>query len=64
VEILRWVCEAVWRKRPEFWPNDWILLHVTAPAKKELSVMQFLSQKSITEVGYPSYSLVLAPNYF
>jgi len=25
-------CEAVLRKRPELWPNDWILHHDNAPA--------------------------------
>jgi hypothetical protein len=32
-------------KRPELWPNDWILRHDNAPAHKALSVKQFLAQK-------------------
>jgi hypothetical protein len=44
------------RKRPELWPNDWILHHENAPAHKALSVKQFLVQKSITEMEYPTYS--------
>jgi hypothetical protein len=43
-------------KRPELWPNDWILHHHNAPAHKALSVKQFLAQKSITEMEHPTYS--------
>jgi hypothetical protein len=35
--------EAVCRKMPELWPNDWILHHDNAPAHK-----QFQAQKSVT----------------
>jgi transposase len=52
----------VCRKRPELWPNDWILHHDNAPAHKALSVKQFVAQKSITEFEHPSYSPDLAPN--
>jgi hypothetical protein len=45
VEILRRLHEAVRRKRPELWPNDWILHHDNVPAHKALSVKQFLAQK-------------------
>jgi hypothetical protein len=38
------------RKRPELWPNDWILQNGNAPTHKALSVKQFLVQKSITEL--------------
>jgi hypothetical protein len=37
---------------------------VTAPAHKELSVKQFLAEKSITEMEHSPYSPDLAPNYF
>jgi hypothetical protein len=37
---------------------------MTAPAHKALSVKQFLAQKLITEMEYPSYSHHLAPNDF
>jgi len=50
VEILEWLIEAVRRKMPELWPNDWILHHDKAPAHKALSVKQFLTKKSITEM--------------
>jgi hypothetical protein len=32
VEIMKLLCEAVHRKRPEFWPNTWILHHDVAPS--------------------------------
>jgi histone-lysine N-methyltransferase SETMAR len=51
------------RKRPELWPNDWILHHDNAPAAhKSLSVKQFLAQKSITEMEHPPSSPNLALN--
>jgi transposase len=64
VEILKVLHEAVHRKRPELWPNDWILHHHNAPAHKALSVKQFLAQKSITEMERPQYSHDLAPKDF
>jgi hypothetical protein len=54
----------VHRKRPELWPNNWILYHDNAPANKALSVKQFLVQKCINEVEHPSYSPDLALNDF
>jgi hypothetical protein len=54
VEVLKWLCETVHRKRPEIWPNNWILHHNDAPAHKVLYVMQFLAQKTITEMKHPS----------
>jgi acyl-CoA thioesterase FadM len=36
VEIMKRLCEAVSRERPELWPNDWILRHDNAPAHKAL----------------------------
>jgi hypothetical protein len=45
VEILQWSREAVHRKMPKLWPNNWILHHNNAPAHKALSVKQFLAQK-------------------
>jgi hypothetical protein len=52
----------VHRKRPELWPNDWILHHDNAPDHKALFVKQFMAQKSITEMEHPPCSLDLAPN--
>jgi hypothetical protein len=53
VEILKQLCKAVHRKRPELWPSDWILHHDSAPAHKVLSVKQFWAQKLITELENP-----------
>jgi hypothetical protein len=49
-EILMRLREGMRRKRPELWPNDWILHHDNAPAHMAPSVQQFLAQKSITEI--------------
>jgi histone-lysine N-methyltransferase SETMAR len=64
VEILKRLREAVGIKRPEVWPNDWILHHDNAPAHKALSVKEFQAQKSITEMGHPPYSPDLSTNGF
>jgi hypothetical protein len=61
VEILKRLHEAVRRKRPEIWPNDWILHHDNAPAQRALSVKQCLPPKSITEMKRPLCSPELAP---
>jgi hypothetical protein len=45
VEMLKRLHEAVRRKRPKLWPNDWILHHDKAPDHKALSVKQFLGPK-------------------
>jgi hypothetical protein len=64
VEILKRSRETMRRKRPEFWPNDWILHLDHAPAHTALPIIQFLAQKSITEMGHLSSSPYLAPNDF
>jgi hypothetical protein len=55
MEILEWLCAAVYRIGLELRPIDWILHHDNAPAHKVLAVKQFLAQKSITEMGHPPY---------
>jgi hypothetical protein len=64
VEILKRLREAVLRKRPEIWPNDWILHHDNAPDHKALSVKKFLVQKSITEMEQSPCSPDFAPADF
>jgi fatty acid-binding protein DegV len=64
VKILKWLLEAVHRKRPELWPINWILHHGNASADKVLTVKHFLTQKSITEMERSSFSPYLAPNDF
>jgi len=58
VEILKRLREAVSRKRPELWPNDWILHHDNAPAHKTLSVKQEVSGPKIS---YWSGTSILFP---
>jgi hypothetical protein len=43
VEILKRLHEAVRRKRPKLWLNNWILHHDNSPAHKELSATQLLA---------------------
>jgi transposase len=59
VEILKWLHEAMHKKRPELWLNDWILR-----SHKAISVKQFLAEKSITEIEHPPYCPDLAPADF
>jgi hypothetical protein len=47
MEILTLLHEAVLIKRPELWPNDWILHHDKASAHMTLSGKQLQDQKSI-----------------
>jgi alpha-L-fucosidase len=53
VEILKRLFEAARRKRPELWPNDWILHYDNASAHKTLPVKQFMAQKWISEMEHP-----------
>jgi hypothetical protein len=43
MEIMKHLREAVRRKGPELWPNDWILHHDNVPAHKALPVKQCLA---------------------
>jgi hypothetical protein len=63
VEILKWLREAMHRKRPELWFNNWILHHDIFQLTQH-SVKQFLAQKSITEMEHLTYSPNLALNDF
>jgi hypothetical protein len=45
VEILKGLCQAVHRKRPEPWPSDWIPHHDNTPSHKILC--QEISDKKI-----------------
>jgi hypothetical protein len=37
MEIMKWLQEVVCRKRPAFWPNNWILHRDNAQTHKALS---------------------------
>jgi len=45
--VLKRFPETVCRKRPEIWPNDWIVHHDSAPAHKALAVFQAVSGPKI-----------------
>jgi hypothetical protein len=61
LQVLTKLRESVTRKRPELWPDKWILHHGNAPAHDALRVREFLAKKSITKIDHPPYSLDLAP---
>jgi hypothetical protein len=61
LEILARLREAVNRRRPELWPDAWILHHDNAPAHDVLTVHKFFAKKSITKLDHPPYSPDLAP---
>jgi len=64
LEILKWSHEAVHRKEPELWQNNWILKCGDAPVHKALSVQLFLAQKLTTEMEHTAFSPDLAPYGF
>jgi hypothetical protein len=54
------VWESIRRKRPELWPDKWILHQDNACLRDALRVCEFLSKKSITKMDHPPYSPDLA----
>jgi hypothetical protein len=44
-KILARLREAVYRRRPELWPDAWILHHDNAPAHDVLTLWEFLAKK-------------------
>jgi hypothetical protein len=56
LEILVRFREAVRQRRPELWPDAWILHHDNAPAHDTLAVQEFLAKKSIMKLDHPPYS--------
>jgi len=62
LQVLKRLRDAVRRKRPELWQSgEWWLHHDNAPAHKALSVKQFLTKNSMTQLLHPPYSPDLAP---
>jgi histone-lysine N-methyltransferase SETMAR len=61
LEVLTSLRESVRRKRPELWPDKWILYHDNDPAYDALRVREFMAKKSITKMDHPPYSPDLAP---
>jgi histone-lysine N-methyltransferase SETMAR len=64
LEILARLREAVHRRRPELWPDAWILHHDNAPAHDMLAVREFLAKKLILKFDHPPYLPDLAPCEF
>jgi hypothetical protein len=64
LEVLTRLWASVWRKRPELWPDSWILCHDNAPAHDALRFHKFLAKKSITKTDHQLYSPDLAPCNF
>jgi transposase len=52
---------AARRRRPELWPDAWILHHYNALAHDVLAVWEFLAKKLIIKLEHPPYSPDLAP---
>jgi hypothetical protein len=61
LEILARLREAVSRRRPELWPDAWLLHHDSALAHDALAVREFLAKKSIMKLDHPPSSPDLAP---
>jgi histone-lysine N-methyltransferase SETMAR len=61
LEMLTRLRETVRRKRPELCPDKWIFYHDNAPAHDTLRFREFMTEKSITNMDHPPYSLDLAP---
>jgi hypothetical protein len=64
LEILARFREAVRRRRPELWPDAWILHHDNALAHDMLAVREFLAKKSIMKLDHPPHLPDLAPCNF
>jgi hypothetical protein len=61
IHVLRRICDAVGRKRPEKWKtNSWFLCRDNAPAHRPVLVKDFLAKNKETTQEHPSYSTGLA----
>jgi hypothetical protein len=63
-KMCRMTQESVRRKRPELWPDTWILHHGNPLAYDALRVGEFLAKKFITKMDHPHYSPDLVPCNF
>jgi hypothetical protein len=55
LEILARLREAVCQRRPELWPDAWILHHDNALARDALAVREFWAKKLIMTLDHPPY---------
>jgi hypothetical protein len=64
LEILASLREAVRRRRPELWPDAWILHHDNGLAHDALAVREFLAKQLIMKLDNPPHSPDLSPWLF
>ena len=61
-DVLRRLRENVWRKRPQKWQNQNLIIHHdNAPAHRSFKVSQFLATNNMIVVPHPPYSPDLYP---
>jgi len=61
-DVLRRLHENVWRKRPQKWRNQNLIIHHdNAPAHRTFKVSQFLAKNNMTVIPHSPYSHDLAP---
>jgi hypothetical protein len=61
LEILARLREAVRRRRPELWPDAWILHNDNSLAHDALASQEFLAKKSKMKLDHPPYTPDLPP---
>jgi hypothetical protein len=49
LEVLTRLRESIQKKKPDLWPEKWILHHDNAPAHDALRVHKSMAKKSITK---------------
>ena len=60
IHVLRRICDAVGRKRPEEWrTNSRFLLHHNAPAHRSVLFRVFLAKNKVTTLEHPLYARYL-----
>jgi hypothetical protein len=62
--VLKRLWECVQSKRPELWPDKWILHLDITPAHYALRVCDFPAKTSITKMVHPPYSPDVVPFEF
>jgi hypothetical protein len=61
-DVLRRLRENVWRKRPQKWQNQNLIIHHdNAPAHRSFKVSQFLAKNNMTVIPHPPNSLEQVP---
>ena len=64
-DVLRRLHENVWRKKPQKWQNQNLIIHHDdVPAHRSFKVWQFLAKNNITVIPHPPYLPNLAPCEF